>query len=641
LWYKNSVGLVTGEVEALGQIFVREINGLKHANAGTDVVTLQAYIWSDDLRLSVPTTQDAFNINPQSGDEYGESPVSSVASTVAKAAGKLEKLPMIGPYAKATSMAMGSLGAVAKAFGFSRPAIIDPPVNMRQHPLGLMANTNVPDSSTKLTVDAKQEVTIDPSVLGINMPDEMLIREIATRESYITQFNWPITAARGSLLWNTAVLPTMAVIDNSFTNPMTWYPACGFAALPFKWWRGTMRYRFQIVCSEYHKGRLRFVYDPNWVGSADRNVVESRIVDLTTERDFVMDISWGQPLPFAPVDAGYPSFGTVAITALVASSNGTLAVFVENDLTSPNTTVNNDIKINVFVSTCDDFEVAVPTEDVIANLTYSTQSGIQVQSSDEPAMSDDNAPVKADSDEEIMSCLKVDHTYDVHFGETVSSFRQLVKRYNFHSGVLLGATTAGRYSWLITDRDFPRYRGKWADAIDTPVTGTLNINNARNTIINYLTPAYVGYRGGFRWKYLYHTDNTNTTDYEWVYRTNDTTGVYQNINGLVDLTPAGFTRSRAQSVPALQAGADLTYTRMQPALEVEVPYYLPYRFSLCKAIGTYGYTEPDQRTLSHVVRTDATITANAYYDRFVAGSEDFSLYLFNGMPPVRTIDLTV
>jgi len=540
---------------------------------------------------------------------------------------------------KSTAMVATGMGSIAKAFGFSRPPMIEAPTNMRPRLIGNMANTNVPDPVVKLTVDAKQEVTIDPSVIGIDMPDEMVVKEISQRESYITQFPWAITAARGQVLWNTFVNPFMSVNDTTFTNPARWHTACSFASLPFKYWRGTMRYRFQIVCSEYHKGRLRVVYDPNVIQSLEGNIAMSRIVDLTNERDFVVDVSWSQPLAFRSVGVG-DQFSTTAIAATdQVFSNGVLGLYVENDLTSPNTAVNNDILINVFVSTCDDFEVSVPADDIVSLLTYSPQAASE-PSSDVPALDDDNAPVKTDADDEIMTCLAVDNTYDVHFGESIQSFRQLIRRYNFHSSVQMPDTAAGRYTWLINDRDFPRYRGKYANAIDLPVTGTTNINNARLTIINYLTPAYVAYRGGIRWKYVYHTDSTNQSDTAWAFRIGDTGGGYQNIDALIPFgTTSSFARARAQALPAISAGGEVTYTHAQPTLEVEFSYYTPYRFSCAKDVA--GLATPSQITLNHSIRADATIVANAYFDRFVAGAEDFSLYLFNGAPPLRTIDLTV
>jgi hypothetical protein len=170
-------------------------------------------------------------------------------------------------------------------------------------------------------------------VFGIDAKDELSIKHIAGIETYINQFVWPIATARGTLLWNIRVSPNLASVDASYTPAMTWYPACSFAAQPFKLWRGTMRYRFQIVCSDFHRGRLRFVFDPNYVTSLQGNIAFSKIVDLTNERDFVLDVSMAQNKTYLYVQPSSVGVGTeVPIvtgdpgTATTGSTNGVLGV---------------------------------------------------------------------------------------------------------------------------------------------------------------------------------------------------------------------------------------------------------------------------------------------------------------------------
>jgi hypothetical protein len=241
-----------------------------------------------------------------------------------------------------------------------------------------MANTNVPDAVTKLTMDVKQELTIDPRTVGVDTDDELSIKHIAGIESYITTFTWTVAGVTGNMLWNTRVGPMCPIADTTIVPTMYWLPACSFAAVPFKYWRGTVRYRFQICCSEYHKGRLRFVFDPQWVSSLEMNLAYTRIVDLVNERDFTIDVAWANSkgwLQVSPTNSS--AFSTTPyVAANNVNYNGVLGVYIENDLTSPNSTVNNDIKINVFMSMCDDFDVAEPTRDSLDSLTFSTQSRV-------------------------------------------------------------------------------------------------------------------------------------------------------------------------------------------------------------------------------------------------------------------------
>jgi hypothetical protein len=53
-----------------------------------------------------------------------------------------------------------------------------------------IANSNVHDTAMKLTLDVKQENTVDTRVLGLAGEDEMTISSIAKRQSYLTQFGW-------------------------------------------------------------------------------------------------------------------------------------------------------------------------------------------------------------------------------------------------------------------------------------------------------------------------------------------------------------------------------------------------------------------------------------------------------------------
>jgi hypothetical protein len=174
-------------------------------------------------------------------DEYGTGPVSRPAGIVAKIAGKLTSVPYIGMYARATEIAAGAVSTVATMFGYSRPIVLEDIRPYKPTYLGNMANTNVPDSCQKLTLDVKQETTIDPRVMGLGDTDELVISSIAQRPSYLTQFGWTIAAPSETLLWNTEVSP---VVWSTRPDGSLSFPACVFAALPFGRWRGSMKYRF-------------------------------------------------------------------------------------------------------------------------------------------------------------------------------------------------------------------------------------------------------------------------------------------------------------------------------------------------------------------------------------------------------------
>lgn len=633
IWYFNALDTVSTDIASMGRIYFREMNGLKHANGSTTNVSLAMYIWAENVEMSASTMVNPTTIVTQAADEYGSTPISNTASAIADAAGKLSMSPMIGPYAKATQMAVGSIGAVAKMFGYSRPAAIENETKMRPKIMSRLANTDCGDGSVRLTVDSKQELTIDPKVCGVNEDDCMSIKSIATRESYLTSFNWNVGSLDNARLWNIRVGPMVSVADTTYTPTMYWMPACAFASLPFRYWRGTMRYRFQVVCSEYHRGRLKFVYDPHAVtGTPEANMGYTRVVDLEKEREFSMDIGMSQSRSFiymGDVENASTVYGTTAITTANLFGNGTLAVFVATELTTPNSTVNNDISINVFISTCDDIDYAEPTSASLARVTYSTQAEDEIAP-------DESAPIKVENDESAMQCLDVDHTHDVHFGETYSSFRALLKRSAYQGSWL--CPTVGDSMWKLILHNFPYPRGRFAQAVNVDSTAA-KANLVPTCLFTYLYPAYLCMRGSVRWKYLYYSDKDSNLTYMKVARVpgtvipaSNTTSTTIITNNNAFLVSRGFVESNGFE------GLDVTYTKAQPVLEFEVPYYSNARFITCKDLATTS-SELSPQNAVHAITIDNHSTGVSYIDRYVSTGEDFSLVLFQGAPPVKLTTL--
>jgi hypothetical protein len=211
------------------------------------------------------------------------------ASIIEKAAGALVTAPIIGPYMLATQLAASKVAAVARLFGFSRPIDVSPLNALVPRPAGNLTNYNLPDPSTKLSLDIKQELTVDPRITGIGGADELDIRSIAMRESYLTQFTWGTATPTETMLWNCRVNP---VLHDTMISEFHLTPAA-HVSLPFRLWRGSMEFRFQVVSSGFHKGRLAIAYDPNYFQSAEYNIQYTRIVDISEEKDFTVKIGWG------------------------------------------------------------------------------------------------------------------------------------------------------------------------------------------------------------------------------------------------------------------------------------------------------------------------------------------------------------
>jgi hypothetical protein len=657
VWERNALSIPGMEWRDMGEMIIHGMQPLKHANGATDSVTVSVFVWASDVVLSVPTSNQPGALVPQFGDydehvfdaqadEYGQGIISKPAAIIARAAGAFASVPGIGMYAKATQLAASAVSAIASTFGYSRPIVVSDIISNKPTILGNIANTNAADTSTKLTLDAKQELCIDTRTFGLDGTDEMALKSIATRESWLTSFAWDIA------------FPAERQLFTSEVNPYIWaelpiggfdeyhMPACCFAALPFKHWRGTMKYRFQVVCSAFHKGRLKITYDPSYPLTNEYNTNYTRIIDISEERDFTVEIGWGQPWPFLQHRNMFTGGVIYRINNVPLGgapgefANGIISVHVVNELTVPNSIVDNDIAVNVFVSAGDDIEFVNPDDSQLEDLTwfapqwgeytYEAQSG----DGDMPVETNDSAPISQGVDEVIAPMLSTsDNTLDVFFGDPVVSFRQCLKRYNY-CNTLSNNTVTGKVSTLYTLSNFPMYKGRAPGAVNFPALPLgSTYNYAKTTLLNYVTPAFTCRRGGLRWKYFKQSTGNEPT---LMYATRDpsptlTYGQSTDFDRLANETSTVVTQYETWRYPTMWSGSTLTSTLHNPTIEVELPYYENVRFSMAKQANV---TSTLIRTAFHTlfVRWNIVSTDYAAIQTFVSVGEDFSLGFFTGAP---------
>lgn len=684
---ENAMDIPDEDWRTMGEMTIHGLQNLKHANGATDAVTVSVFAWATDVVMSTPTANEPGALTPQAGalDEYGSNPVSGPAGVVARAAGALRSIPYIAPYARATELAANAVGGIAKLFGYSRPAILTDIVPYRPTYMGNLANTNMPDSTTKLTFDPKQELTIDTRTFGLNGDDEMAISTIAVRESFLTQFGWGTAETAENLLWNCEVNPVVWNQQTIGAAEEFHMPACCFAALPFNRWRGKMKYRFQIVASAYHKGRLKITYDPSYPLSNEYNTNYTRIIDLAEERDFTVEIGWGQQFPYCThrdmMDAVVPIYSTAPLGADPGeAANGIISVYVVNELTVPNSTVNNDIEVNVLVS-CEDLELADPTDEFIKNISwfapqageYQAQGGVLSdlpcpsltckcqcctfeddeiikpeptpqagelgESPDGDNTTEESAPLQMEADTTLAAEVSsTDNTSHVFYGDPITSVRQVLKRYNYSITLVPIANDLGNqvHQWILSN--LPMYRGYAPGAVhltDTPALGTA-YNYSKMTMINYYLPAYTCWRGSLRWKYHLLQDNSTTTSHMSAYRDPNPAFAYgQGSVQLLNETTSVSERTARWllTAPNLFSGAHVTAASMNPVLEVELPFYSSRRFANAKQANVTGLNIGTD-TLMHRLDAKLNYAANSFdcINTYCSVGEDFTLGLFTGAP---------
>ncbi|APG78930.1 hypothetical protein 2 [Beihai picorna-like virus 17] len=659
-WNKNLLDIPGEDWSLMGALKISTLQGLKHALGATDTVTINVFAWAESVRFAIPTQTEPSAIAPQA-DEYGRGAISRPATVVANIASKLANVPIIGPFAKATQIGATATGAIAALFGYSKPAEIDSH-SVRIVNRSSLATTVGTEQVDKLTVDPKQELTIDPCTVGLESTDEMAVLNIAQHETYLASFDWDVGTSQETLLWNCVVDPCLHRILNSelhFTAPC-------FATLPFDYWRGTMIFRFQVVCSKYHKGRLKIVYDPNQTptgGAAEYNTAYTTIVDISDTTDFTIKAGWGQPFSYrehitipTTESAMFSTTPLPYASNSVKYGNGTLAVYVVNELTVPNTAIDNDIEVNVFVSVDDDFEIAQPTSATVSKLRMNAHPNVapqafEPQASEAPAdelNKMDSKPIDPNLlSQAALTIPTSDKTNMIHFGESIRSFRTLLKRFNLHEvqPALFDSGTVGQNIMRGTSRQALPFEPGYSTTSGS-LTYNLTAGNyayAQMTLMRYLTTGFAGWRGGVRW--LYDFSNLTDVPFSAFYQVTRLGHNSLNANGQVVVsqtdTPAGHAScTEVYQNHNAQEGSSMMTNAVNNVLGFEVPYYSNYRFAPAKQKVKFDSTEMQAMPYYHTICQTQFSTASGVVRTYCAAAEDFNVFFYLG-PPIFYYENTV
>lgn len=644
---KEFVNIPTEEYSELGYLSYFPLTVLRHANKPVDLgseLRITVYAWMENLKLAIPTAETA-PLLPQA-DEWASGAISRPASRLAKIAGAMKSIPSVRPYALATEVASGAVAKIAAAFGYCTPVVLP------QHPYiprstESLALTNTDSTVNRFALDQKQEVSVDPNICGCLLNDELTINSIAMRESYLGTGTMQTSQITGAPILQALVDPCTAITQTVGTREWTQLTNVGFVALPFRYWKGTIIFRFEVVCSKFHRGRIRVVWDPNAIvvaGGTIRNQTNESymaIYDISNTTSFEFAVPWGQAemwrkhavAPDTNFDAGVviPPGGDIG--------NGIIGLSVETPLVAPDPVNGSDISINVYMRAGHDFEVAAPQ-----NLT----EGIEMVPNSEEAPMDslidnrEGAPTLAPGGTTAVS----DKVNRVFFGEVVTSLRSLLKRYTYHETVIQSTTNefAGSFRALQYRREaFPYAPVQNAGMVVPPAAINSNLNWVAMTWLSYFTSAYVGWRGSIRRKILAPPVDggcrcnyyVNLESHSGV----NLDGPFPFVQSTDSLRSAGF---KCRDIfEGTQCGGTIANANINNVIAFEVPYYVSRRFTPTRIKGNFTGGDRIDTPPGFRFTVLDRITGDVVrpFVNFVAAGDDFTPLFYLGPRPMRLKDL--
>lgn len=494
------------DISDLGEFRTYVYNQLKSANGVTGVgITIQIFAWVDNVEMSGASVGFAM----QSEDEYGEGPVSKPASWVASAASYLEDIPVIGPFATATRIGATAISTIASMFGFTNVPVIADTVPQRPEPFPKLSTSEVGFPVEKLTLDPKNELSVDPRIVGLSSGvDEMSISYICGRESYIGVASWSTSALPDTMLFYSLVNPNFFDTDDTnyaiYPTPMCHVAKC------FKDWRGSIIFRFQIVASKYHLGKAIIQFDPTGYSSQNignttsiSNVVHTAIVDLGVTKNVEFEVPYQQALQFCilrnvltTANKNFAFNTAMTYGYNPEFDNGYITLRVLNALTNLDDA--SGVEINIYVRAGKDIEMANPAPiDESARFSY-----FQPQS--------EEMVIGEEADNLTLASTRhcPDNQYLVHYGENIRSVRQLLHRYEYSSSEMIKVSDTGtdKYNYFLKYfYKLPRAPGYQNDSLVTAGkilgVGSYGYNFVNMTKLTWMMNCYLCYRGGINWTF--------------------------------------------------------------------------------------------------------------------------------------------
>lgn len=651
------------DFEDMGEFRMFSRGSLRNANSvlGQDV-TIQVYAWAENVRVCGNTNDLALQavneLSVQAVDEYDhDGVISGPASAVAKASGALEQMPVIGKYATATRMISSAIADVASWFGFTNTPVIDDVKPMKNLPYHSFASTEIGQPVDKLTLDPKNEVTIDPRSVGLTAMDDMHLSCIVGRESFLAFTGWDSADPVGAQLFSTVVRPNL--FDNSdAANPIQTIvqgTPMSHVNHMFSYWRGDIIFRFQFVCSKFHRGRVQIVWDPtaNLGLFGDTSPVAfTKVIDISEEKSYEMRVPYQQARSWLRCTNDISFKGWTDGATVIPSDgfdNGSLLMKVFTQQTSPS--ASSPVLIYISVRGAENLEFAAPTElkqnlsvyryrDPPAAAASSSIRGLKVQAEAEDCITNCNPETlfpKSSCEEKLNL---------IYMGETVKSLRQLIRRTAL-SRVHAGEDQSGSII-SVNESLFartPLYNGFDPNAIHaalSPLGGGVPYNFVSNIPLTWMRSCFVGHRGSIRWQI--NTNNPEAlgrfeadrnrrklkvSDYNLYMNVVNTASYHQRIKD----TTYNFLMNTGSS------GLSLLNQHTQTGLSIEAPMYSPFRLLPNNPVtATLGQeeleTDFDSVRVAYATKPQVQNNSNTDQYFYVSAGTDFGLYFFLNVPVI-------
>ncbi|QKI28836.1 hypothetical protein 2 [Trichosanthes kirilowii dicistrovirus] len=372
MFYNDSVDIMS--TTTIGTVGINAV--LPVAFGSSTTPTYKLYFHLEDLRLSgvrpASFLQSVYPpVTTQSGLEQqaAQGPISGPLKKAGGVATALGAFSSLRPFAQPLSWFTAAAAKSAFAFGFSKPLIQNPNAVMVTATHNHQYAVDMPSTGATLGIFNDNRVRVDET-LGYTQTDEMDLKWLVSQYGQMYVGKIATTDAVGTSVMTGPASPSVCFTDRTSTGNLFYSRFAREAAtgatvgyIPthlaywsgyFKFWRGSLKYRFTFAKTKLHGGRVIAEFIPH--AGADGAYLYTPSPPAPTGFTKIFDLRDGNSFEFVvPYMADRPWSHTMGNN--FGSALGTLSLRVLDPLVT-STMTSSTITFLVEVAAGDDYELA-------------------------------------------------------------------------------------------------------------------------------------------------------------------------------------------------------------------------------------------------------------------------------------------
>ena len=346
-----------------GRLHVEVLSAL----TGADDVDGTIWCWAENIDLAMPTgipPAPALSGKAQAGT--AEALTGNVMKMVEAVPGASLVSSILPEAMDKAASVITSAGAIATAFGWSKPLNSNISENMQMAHVRFAPNATGTTDARVMALDGKNTTATASDVFNTKA-DEMSFKEIIRRPVYLTKSILRKAQKAGDRVMYFPADPCWCerrVVGTGETKGIIRNETyLSYLSTNAAFWRGPLKYKFVFFKTPFHSGRIRITFVPGPRIQATETIdlakCYSEIHDIRGKMDIEFTVPYSFNQPWRPTESRGLAQTTPEQETFSLIPQGMIMVTIVNALRGP-PTVGDDVEFFTMISGGEGFQFAIP-----------------------------------------------------------------------------------------------------------------------------------------------------------------------------------------------------------------------------------------------------------------------------------------